>query len=102
MIGIPRVLTTDNTPSKRLKVALDPSVIDQLNSVSTAEYTPIIELKPGPGFSAIRDNATDENAVSLVNGELELDGTSALNALYTRRYDDCDAGGSSRFRDDRI
>lgn len=66
---------------ERQNAALDP-----FNQLQTAEYSPIIERSPRPGFSVLRDRVIPEGAaVNLVNGELELDGTLAKRSIYTRR-----------------
>ena len=66
---------------ERQSAALDP-----FNQLQTAEYSPIIERSPRPGFSMLRDRTVPTGApVSLVNGELELDGLPEKRGLYTRK-----------------
>lgn len=60
--------------------------LDTFDQLKTAEYTPIIERTPRPGFSNLRDRTVPIGApVTLENGELVLDGTMEQRALYTRK-----------------
>lgn len=57
---------------------------DIFNQVNTTEYTPIIERRPLPVFSALRDRITGPGTVSVVAGETRLDATAGTSGLYTR------------------
>lgn len=61
--------------------------MDVFNQIRTAEYTPIIEIKPLPNVSPLRnisDPSLDTASISVVNGEIEIDGTVQKHSLYTR------------------
>lgn len=60
--------------------------IDPFLNSRTAEYTPLVELKPLPGVSSLR-NTIDPiaGAVSIVDGEIEIDGTAEKTTLYSRK-----------------
>lgn len=61
---------------------------DKFNHLMTAEYSPIIELKPLPSVDFIRNmvNPVGTTNISVVNGEIQIDGTTELTSLYTRDY----------------
>ena len=58
--------------------------IDIFGQMQVAEYTPIIESKPLPGLSLIRDRVV--GTASVVGGEIAIDGTSAPAEVYTRQF----------------
>lgn len=74
--------------SRDIGKALDVSEsFDTFMQLNTAEYTPIVEVKPYPTISNRRNRVVPEGgAVSIVDGEIEIDGTSQLTSLYTRDY----------------
>lgn len=80
------LLTSEKEGVRRIKADINPEIIDIFNQVKTVEYTPIIENKPGTGYSFLRDKISDPTKLNLVEGELELDGTDQLRACYTRKY----------------
>lgn len=59
---------------------------DIFGQINTAEYTPIVERKPLPVISVIRDDIVGAGAVSVVNGEIQIDATAGLTSLYTRDF----------------
>jgi len=62
------------------------AAFDVFNQLQVAEYTPMIERSPRPGFSVLRDRTVPAGeTINIVNGELEVDGTAAKRALYTRK-----------------
>lgn len=76
------LLTSPVEGNRRVKVGLDPRHRDPFHQLLTVEYTPIVERKPLPGLSAIRDRVVGGTA-SVVNGEIVIDGSLQKTALYT-------------------
>lgn len=62
------------------------SGLDIFNHTLSAEYTPLVERKPLPGISELRDRIVGPGAVDVVAGEIEIDATAGKTALYTRDY----------------
>ncbi len=62
--------------------------IDPFGQSMTAEYTPIVESKPLPGLSVIRDNivTTGTGSVTIDNGEKLINGTGGYAGLFTRDF----------------
>lgn len=63
-------------------------VVDPFMHVQTAEYTPIVERKPLPGITPLRDRLVPEATadIDVVNGLIEIDATAGLRAIYTKNY----------------
>lgn len=61
---------------------------DFFNNVRVAEYSPIVESKPLPYVDFIRNRLVpdDPSKVSIVSGEVTIDGTLAKQAVYTRKH----------------
>lgn len=79
------LLTSNIEGSRRVKVDLNPRSRDPFDQLITAEYTPLIERKPLPGLSLLRDRVEPAGGnVTVANGELVINGTAAKTALYTR------------------
>lgn len=66
---------------ERLEAGKDP-----FGNTWTAEYTPIIERKPLPAFSDLRDKLEGAGTADVVAGEIRVDATAGLTSLYTRDY----------------
>lgn len=60
---------------------------DKFMHKKVVEYTPIVEEKPLPKVSFIRDEITPFGStnVNFVNGEIEVDGTTEKTSLFTRQ-----------------
>lgn len=58
---------------------------DVFGQVNVAEYTPIIEEKPLPDLSDLRDKVEGGGTASVVNGEIEIDGNLGVTSLYTKK-----------------
>lgn len=91
----PQIYTADPSDydnDARLKVKIDPelsrklgSTVDILNQMQTAEYTPIVAQKPLPNLSILRDKKVpDDASYSVVGGEINIDGSTAIHSLYTK------------------
>lgn len=62
------------------------STVDVFNQVHVGEYTPIVELRPLPSVSPLRnDIVSSGGTVNIVNGEIEIDSTLGDVTLYSRR-----------------
>lgn len=74
--------------AKRIRASSEhiEDTIDPFLNSRTAEYTPLVELKPLPGISPLRNLVVPEGgAITLVNGEIEIDGSLEKTALYSRK-----------------
>lgn len=60
------------------------SATNIFNQLQTAEYSPQVESKPLPELSSLRN--TIVGTASLANGEIVIDGTSSLSAVYTNDF----------------
>lgn len=65
--------------------------INVFNTIRTSEYTPIVERKPTPGISLLRDRiipAAAEGQVTTVGGEIQIttNATYPTIGLYSRKY----------------
>lgn len=61
---------------------------DAFTNLKTVEYTPIVESKPLPYADFVRNKLipnTPSN-ISVVSGELRVDGSVTKQAIYTRKY----------------
>lgn len=56
------------------------------NQLQTAEYTPIFNRQPEPGFSGLRDRIAGPGTVATVAGETRLTATGGTAGIYTRDY----------------
>lgn len=71
--------------TKMLSNKLD-STVDVFNQIQTAEYTPLLELRPLPTISKKRNTIVPEGgAVDIQNGEIVIDGSLEKTALYSRK-----------------
>lgn len=61
------------------------NALDVFNHLQVAEYTPMVEHKPLPAISMVRNKTvpSDSSDVSVVNGEIQIDGSITNTALYT-------------------
>jgi len=87
------LLTSAVEGERRAKVAIDPELsramlanINPFGESLSAEYTPIVERKPLPRLSVIRDRIVGAGTVTIDNGEKLIDGTLGLTSLYTRDF----------------
>lgn len=60
--------------------------LDVFGQLASVEYTPILERKPLPGVSFIRDRVMGDGVVDTINGETRIDATLGPTALYTRDF----------------
>lgn len=72
---------------RRMRVALDDINKDPFGQIYMAEYTPLIERKPLPNVSLIRDRVDPVSGnVTTSNGQTVIDGTAEKTTLYTREF----------------
>lgn len=62
------------------------SALTVFNQMQTAEYTPLVERKPLPTISKLRDKVEGAGTVGVVSGEIQIDASAGLTAVYTRDY----------------
>lgn len=72
---------------RRIRIALDAINKDVFGQQVTAEYTGLVERKPLPNISLQREKIVPLGGnVSVVNGQIVIDGTAELTSLYTTEY----------------
>lgn len=67
--------------ARQLSAAVDP-----FSQIQVAEYTPIVERKPLPGASTLRDKVLGAGTVTTEGGETVVNGSAGLTSIYTRDY----------------